>query len=76
MRTVDIKVKPNSRQNSVKEAGNTLFVKLTKSPQKGKANKQLLAVIAEHFGVKTSQVIIVSGDTSNIKRVSIIEDYR
>lgn len=74
MRIVELKVKPNSKKNEVRQVNNLLLVNLTKSPQQGKANKQLISLIANFFKVKTSQVIIVSGDKSRIKKIGILEN--
>ncbi|RUM87332.1 MAG: hypothetical protein DSZ24_06440 [Thermodesulfatator sp.] len=40
-------------------------------PEKGKANKQLVEVLAKHFGVKKSSVKILKGETSHNKVVEI-----
>ena len=49
----------------------SLKVKLRAVPEKGRANEELLAVIAEHFKVPKGNVELLSGETSRRKRVRI-----
>ena len=49
----------------------TWKIKIAAAPEKGKANKALCAFLADHFGVPQSRVVILSGETSHIKRVRI-----
>lgn len=46
-------------------------VKITAPPTDGKANKHLCRFLAKSFGVPISQVKIVTGEKSRIKRLSI-----
>ncbi|MCC6711210.1 MAG: DUF167 domain-containing protein [Candidatus Pacebacteria bacterium] len=72
MKTIFVKVKPNSRKNEIKEVHGLLVVYLTKSPEQGKANKQLLTMLANYYGVKLSQVLLLSGETSADKKIGIL----
>ena len=47
-------------------------IKLSAAPEKGKANKYLLAFLAKRFGVKKNDVRIISGETNPIKRVQVL----
>lgn len=49
----------------------TWKVKIAAAPEKGKANKALCAFLAHHFGVARSRVTILSGETSQIKRIRV-----
>ncbi|WP_048109195.1 DUF167 domain-containing protein [Methanosarcina barkeri] len=68
---VDIEVTPGSRSISVPSGYNEwrkrIEVKLTKNPQKGKANEQLVECLAELFTISSSDIIINSGATSSKK---------
>ena len=68
-----VKVIPRSSRNQIAGymADGTLKVKIAAPPEKGKANAELRAFLAEHFGVAQKDVIIVSGETSPLKRVRI-----
>ena len=73
-RTVQVKVKPSSRQAGVEEVDNGMLIARVKaSPIDGKANKELVAVIARHFGVHKSRVSIKSGLSGRSKFVQIDE---
>jgi uncharacterized protein (TIGR00251 family) len=49
----------------------TWKVKVAAAPEKGKANKELRAFLAERLGVAQSQVEIVSGATSQRKHIRV-----
>ena len=51
----------------------TWKVKIAAAPEKGKANEALCAFLAERLGVAQSKVRILSGKTSRLKRVRVIE---
>ena len=68
---IKVKVVPKSSKVSVTDVDEMLHVKLTSPPDKGKANKQLVEVLARHFGVKKSKVKILKGKTSHNKVVEI-----
>ncbi len=68
---VTVKVFPKSSRVQVTETGNGLRVRLTAPAEKDKANKQLIEVLAEYFGVNKSCVKIVKGKKSHEKTVQI-----
>ncbi|EDX77992.1 conserved hypothetical protein [Coleofasciculus chthonoplastes PCC 7420] len=70
-----VKVKPNSKTQSIEEmADGTLKVNLKSPPVDGKANKELIELLAEKFNVTKSQVQIKSGLSSKIKLIEIVAD--
>lgn len=70
----NIKVKPNSKQQAIiLEEDGSLTVRLQSPPVDGKANKELIQVLAERFGVRKSQISIRSGERSRTKRVEVDE---
>lgn len=71
MRTIEVRVKPNSRISRMEESGGVWVARVKAPPVDGKANQELLALIAEHFDVPRSRVSITSGAGSRIKRVQI-----
>jgi uncharacterized protein (TIGR00251 family) len=76
MTVVVVKVKPNARQSSFAPAGDGTFVAHLRSPPvDGKANAELIALVARHFGRPRSAVSIRTGAASRIKRIAI-EDRR
>lgn len=70
---IDVKVVPRSSRSEVAGAmaDGTLKVKVAAVPEKGKANAELCAVLAAHFGVAARQVEVIAGTTSTRKRVRI-----
>jgi len=68
-----VKVIPKSSKNEVsgRMADGTLKVKIAATPEKGKANAALCRLLAEYFGVSMREVEILSGETSQLKRIRI-----
>jgi len=71
-----IKVKPNSKHQSIKEETDGSFtVQLKSPPVDGKANEELIKVLAERFNVSKSKIIIKSGFSSRQKLIEIDTDF-
>ena len=66
-----VKVIPKSSQNKIIPVDDFLKIKITTAPEKGKANKQVIKMLAKKFNVPTSQIEIVRGLTSQEKIVKI-----
>ena len=64
---------PNARAGEVigweddPRAGRVLRVKVAAPPVEGKANVALREVLAKHFGLAKSQVVLAKGSTSRVK---------
>ena len=72
MRTLRVKVKPNSRSEELVELEDGSYEARVKAPPvDGKANAALVALIAAHFDVRKAQVNIKSGASGRIKQVQI-----
>jgi uncharacterized protein len=69
---VSVRVKPNSKNPRVEQAEDgTLIAYLKSPPIEGKANQELIARLAERFGVPKSRVRIKSGLASKTKLVEV-----
>jgi len=69
---IQVKVKPNARASSFTQSDDGIWLAQLKSPPvDGKANAELIDLVAEHFHCKKSAVSIKSGASARIKRVSI-----
>ena len=72
---MDIRVKVTPKSSKTELTGylpdGTWKVKVAAAPEKGKANRALCEFLAEHFGVAQSRVRILSGETSQLKRIRI-----
>lgn len=70
---ISVKVKPRARKQTIeKKEDDTWVVSLKSPPVDGKANQELIAIIAKELGVKKSQVVIKSGLSSTNKIIEII----
>ncbi len=70
--SITCKVTPRSSRSEIVEwDGDTLKVRLNAIPDKGKANVELIRVLAKALGVAKSSIDIVSGHTSRTKRVVV-----
>ena len=67
-----VRVRPSAgRSGFTGEHAGALKVDLKSPPEDGKANKELVGLIAKALGIPTGGVTIVSGETSRAKRVSV-----
>jgi len=67
-----LKAQPGARNNAIKgvHAGR-LKVAVTAAPEKGKANRLILQLLADRLGVRKCQLELVQGQTSGEKTVLI-----
>ena len=71
-RIIQIKVKPNSRTSRLEEQDDGTWVaQLKSSPVDGKANEELISLIAKHFKCAKSDVSIKSGASARLKLIQI-----
>jgi uncharacterized protein len=72
MKTIRIKVKPNSRVASLEDLGDGMWQARVKAPPvDGKANDELLRLVADHFGLRRTQVSVKSGASARLKLVQL-----
>jgi len=72
VRTIQVKVKPNARVSELEDMGDgTWLARLKSPPVDGKANAELIVLIAEHFQVRKGVVSIKSGTSGRMKLVRI-----
>ena len=69
---LQVKVKPNARENRLTESKDGVWIASIKAlPVDGKANDALIELVAAHFKVRRRQVSIATGSTSRLKRLFI-----
>jgi uncharacterized protein (TIGR00251 family) len=69
---LQIKVKPSARVSTlVQKPDGSWAAQLKSPPVDGKANKELIALVAEHFGCRKSAVTIKSGASGRMKLVKV-----
>jgi len=62
MNTLFVKVVPGSSRDRVAgKYGDAIKVQVSAAPEKGKANAAVAQVLADFFGIKPSQVELISG---------------
>jgi uncharacterized protein len=69
---IQVKVKPNSRASQLEQSEDgTWLAQLKSLPIDGKANEELIALIAKHFKCRKAAVSIKSGTSGRMKLVRI-----
>jgi len=69
---IQVKVKPNARVSALAQAADgTWLAQLKSPPVDGKANAELVALVAAHFQCRKSAVSIKSGASGRMKLIRI-----
>ena len=69
---IQVKVKPNARISTLTQIeGNTWLAQIKAAPVDGKANLELISLVARHFGCRKMAVSILRGATGRTKLVRI-----
>jgi uncharacterized protein (TIGR00251 family) len=69
---IEVRVIPRAGKSGIAGTrGDALLVRLHAAPVEGKANEELIDVIADALGVAKRAVSIVSGERSRQKRVQV-----
>jgi uncharacterized protein (TIGR00251 family) len=72
---ISVKVKPNAKQEKIEKVTESHFLIWVKEkPREGKANKAVIKVLSEYFGVPQSQVVLLKGQASREKIFEIKTD--
>jgi len=69
---LSVRAQPGARRNAlVGEQAGALKVAVTAPPDQGRANDAIVELLAEAFGLKRSQIELVSGMTGKQKKILI-----
>jgi uncharacterized protein (TIGR00251 family) len=69
---IQVKVKANARQSTLKQAADGTWLAQIKSPPvDGKANEELIALVADRFKCRRSAVTIHGGRSGRMKLVRV-----
>jgi uncharacterized protein len=69
---ISLKVSPGSSKNEVVGLANGVWrVKIAAPPDKGKANKELVDFLSKRLGLRKDCLVILKGQTSHNKLISI-----
>lgn len=70
--TLRVKVKPNARTSSLaQEADGSWIARVKSPPVDGKANLELIELVAAHFGCRKSAVLRRSGASGRMKLLTV-----
>jgi len=70
--TIEVKVKPKSSQEGIKDLGNGKFeVRVNEAPEDCKANERVIELLSEYFKFPKSSIKIKYGKTSKNKVIVI-----
>jgi len=71
-RVIQVKVKPNSRVSLLgQQPDGTWLAQIKSPPVDGKANEELIALVAKQFDCLKSEVSIKSGASGRVKLVRV-----
>lgn len=74
MSRYSVRVKPKSSRTGVTVLpDDTIEVRVHSAPEDGKANQELIEILAGHFHVPRRSVVILKGETSRNKIVEVQE---
>jgi len=78
---LNVRAQPRSSRPGVELAeGDVVKVRVKSAPVDGKANKEVIEVLADEFSIPKSRVVFKSGETSKTKRILLkgvsVEDLR
>ncbi|MCF7820480.1 MAG: DUF167 domain-containing protein [Candidatus Pacebacteria bacterium] len=73
--TISCRLSPGARKTEIKElmASGELKIRVSSAPEKGKANLELLKLLAEKLEVPVNNVRIKRGQTSKLKVIEVIK---
>ncbi|MCW5603875.1 MAG: DUF167 domain-containing protein [Burkholderiales bacterium] len=73
MKRIQVKVKPNARVSMLEAPveGAVWLARIKSPPVDGKANEELVTLVARHFSCSRAQVSIRSGASGRMKLVQI-----
>jgi uncharacterized protein len=64
-----VRAHPGARRNEIRDVQDGMLkVSVTQAPEKGKANKAVIELLAKKLGLKKSQIELIAGETSHQKR--------
>ena len=71
-KTLRVRVKPNARSSSLEQVADGTWVARLKSPPvDGKANRELIALVADHFRCPKAAVSIKAGASGRMKVLAV-----
>jgi uncharacterized protein (TIGR00251 family) len=73
-RVVKVRVRPRAGRRTVEVSDSgDLTVSVLSPPEKGRANREVIELLAGHFGLPVSRVKIVRGEGARLKLVELAD---
>lgn len=73
---ITIRAKPRARKESIEKIDEENYIVSVKEPPvEGRANKAIIKALAGYFKIPSGNVFIVSGQTSRIKIIDVINPH-
>lgn len=70
--TITVRVNTHAKRNSVEQLSPFEYkISVTVVPEHGKANAKVIALLADYFQVAKSNIEMISGATSKIKKFAV-----
>lgn len=66
---LEVKICPGASRNQISLSGESVRIKVTAHPDKGKANEELREFLAESLHMKKADIVILQGATARTKRL-------
>ncbi len=66
-----VKVNVNAKKEKISKNGSYFKVSVKEEPVRGKANKAVIKILANHFNISSSKIKIISGFKSKEKILKI-----
>lgn len=65
---IAVRVKPQAKENTVTKISDISYtVSVTQAPEKGKANREVVKLLADYFNTSQSLITLVSGGNARDK---------
>ena len=73
-RRIRVRVRPRSGKRAVEvSSSGELTVSVLSPPEKGRANQEVVELLADHFGLPASRIRIVRGAGARLKLVELVD---
>jgi uncharacterized protein (TIGR00251 family) len=69
--TINVKVITNAKKREIVKNGFDLKVKLTSLPLEGRANEELIELLADYFHLRKSEIQIIKGEKNRTKVIAL-----
>ncbi len=68
---INVRVITNAKKKEIVKNGTDLKVKLTSLPLEGRANEELIELLADYFHLRKSEIQIIKGEKNKTKVVAL-----